>query len=52
MDIPSTNLPEPDIKEPLSFRVVKRNEEKNKKKKFLDKIIEPTFLKGYFKKKK
>ena len=46
------NLPQPKIEEPLSFRIVKRDERKKEKKKFLDKILEPAFLKAYFKKKK
>lgn len=52
MDVPSTNLPEPVIKDPLSFRKVKRDEKEGKKNKFLDKLLEPRFLKSYFKKKK
>ena len=46
------NLPQPKIEEPLSFRIVKRDERKKEKKKFLDKILEPAFLKDYFSKKK
>jgi|TARA_B110000037_G_C16978043_1_gene447848 hypothetical protein len=52
MNTPSANLPQPKIEEPLSFRIVKRDEKKKQKKKFLDKILEPSFLKDYFKKKK
>lgn len=48
----TSNLPEPVIKDPLSFRKVKKDEKEGKKNKFLDKLLEPSFLKSYFKKKK
>jgi hypothetical protein len=44
MDTPSLELPQPKIKEPLSFRPVKRT--------YLDAALKPSFLKAYFKKKK
>ena len=52
MNTPSLELPQPKIKEPLSFRPVKRSQEENKKRQYLDAVLKPSFLKAYFKKKK
>ena len=52
MDTPSLELPQPKIKEPLSFRPVKRTEEEKNRKQYLDNILKPSFLKAYFKKRK
>jgi len=52
MDTPSLELPQPKIKEPLSFRPVKRAEEDKNRKQYLDSTISKSFLKAYFKKKK
>ena len=52
MNTPSLELPQPKIKEPLSFRLVKRSQEENKKKHYLDAVLKSGFLKSYFKKKK
>ena len=52
MNTPSLDLPQPKITTPLSFRPVKRAEKGKERKQYLDNILEPNFLKTYFKKKK
>ena len=47
MNTPSLELPQPKIKEPLSFRPVKRSQGENKKTQYLDAVLKPSFLKAY-----
>lgn len=50
MNTPQQELPEPKIKNPLSFRVVKKKEKEKKARQYLDSILESIFVKEYFKK--
>jgi len=52
MNTPSVDLPQPKIDIPLSFRIVKKEGKAKEHIQYLDKILEPGFLKRYFKKKK
>ena len=49
MNTPNADLPEPIITKPLQFKIVKKNKKKECKQ-YLDKILDPAFLKTYFKK--
>lgn len=52
MNTPSIDLPQPKIDIPLSFKPVKQYKEIKAQTEYLDKILESSFLKHYFKKKK
>lgn len=52
MNTPTIDLPQPKIKTPLSFKPVQHDKKAKEHAEYLDKILEPSFLKRYFKKKK
>lgn len=52
MNTPQQELPQPKINNPLSFRVVKKEEKEKKARQYLDSILDPTFVKEYFNKNK